>query len=45
MKLLPSFGCGLGWAYLRMRVDRLAPVLLSHALFTWAVVEFPLWSP
>ncbi len=44
--LLPfaAFGCGAAWAYLRWRMDRLVPSLLSHALFTWAVVEFPLWG-
>ncbi len=43
--VLASLGCGLVWAYLRYRTDRLAPVLLAHGLFTWAVVEFPLWRP
>lgn len=40
-----ALGCGAAWTYLRWRVDRLVPVLLSHALFTWAIVEFPLWIP
>jgi membrane protease YdiL (CAAX protease family) len=43
--VLASLGCGLVWAYLRYRTGRLAPVLLAHGLFTWAVVEFPLWRP
>ena len=44
--LLPfaAFGCGAAWTYLRWRMDRLVPSLISHALFTWAMVEFPLWG-
>lgn len=44
--LLPfaALGCGAAWSYLRWRMDRMPPVLLSHALFTWMVVEFPLWQ-
>jgi membrane protease YdiL (CAAX protease family) len=37
-----AFGCGLVWSYLRYRTDRLAPAVLSHAIFSWAIVEFPL---
>jgi membrane protease YdiL (CAAX protease family) len=43
--VIAALGCGAGWTYLRWRVDRLVPVMLSHALFTWAIVEFPLWIP
>jgi membrane protease YdiL (CAAX protease family) len=45
--LLPAaaFGCSIVWCYLRYRTDRLAPSVLSHAIFSWAVVEFPLWRP
>lgn len=45
--LLPmaALGCGLVWCYLRIRTDRLLPSILSHGLFTWAVVQFPLWNP
>lgn len=35
--------CGLVWGYLAMRIDRLAPSIFAHALFTWGVVEFPLF--
>ena len=43
--LLASAGCGAVWSYLRFRSDQqLAPVLFSHALFTWSVVEFPLFG-
>lgn len=41
---LAALGCGLAWSYLRWRMERLPPVLFSHALFTWAVAEFPLWA-
>lgn len=41
--VVASLGCGAAWSYLRWRMERLPPVLLSHALFTWAIVEFPLW--
>ncbi|MFO0612441.1 MAG: type II CAAX endopeptidase family protein [Polyangiaceae bacterium] len=39
-----AFGCGLVWAYLRYRTGRLAPAVISHAIFSWAIVEFPLWK-
>jgi len=42
--VLAALGCGAAWSYFRWRMERLPPVLLSHALFTWAVVEFPLWQ-
>lgn len=42
--VLASAGCGVAWTYLRFRSDQqLAPVLFSHALFTWSMVEFPLF--
>ncbi len=41
--VLAAFGCGLVWSYLRYRTDRLTPSLISHAIFSWAIVEFPLW--
>jgi hypothetical protein len=40
-----TIGCGFAWSYLRWRMERLVPVLFSHGLFTWAIVEFPLWTP
>lgn len=42
--VLAALGCGLVWSYLRWRTERLVPVLLSHGLFTWLIVEFPLFS-
>jgi membrane protease YdiL (CAAX protease family) len=41
--VLAAIGGGLVWGYLALRVGRLAPSVFSHALFSWAVVEFPLW--
>ena len=31
------------WGYLARRTHRLAPGIFAHALFSWAVVEFPLF--
>ncbi len=45
MLVLAALGCGLVFSYLRFRTERLAPVLLAHGLFTWAIVEFPIWRP
>ncbi len=42
--VLGTLGCGAAWSYLRFRMERLAPLLFSHALFTWAIVQFPLWA-
>jgi membrane protease YdiL (CAAX protease family) len=42
--LLASLGCGAAWTYLRLRSDQqLVPVIWSHALFTWSLIEFPLF--
>jgi membrane protease YdiL (CAAX protease family) len=42
--LLASLGCGVAWTYLRLRSDQqLVPVIWSHALFTWSLIEFPLF--
>jgi membrane protease YdiL (CAAX protease family) len=40
-----AFGCGLVWSFLRFRTGRLVVAVLSHAIFSWAIVEFPLWKP
>lgn len=42
---LAALGCGFVWIYLTVRVGRLGPAMFAHAVFTWAVVEFPLWRP
>jgi len=38
-----AVGCGLVWGWLALRFGRLAPSIFAHALFSWAVVQFPLW--
>lgn len=41
--VLAALGGGLAWSALYVRRGRLLPAMCSHALFTWAIVEFPLW--
>jgi membrane protease YdiL (CAAX protease family) len=41
--LLAALGCGLVWGGLVLRTTRLLPAVLAHALFSWAVIEFPMW--
>jgi len=43
--LAASFGGGLVWGHLYNRTGRLFPSIMAHALFTWAIVDFPLWRP
>lgn len=38
-----AFGGGLVWGHLYNRTGRLLPGVFAHALFSWAIVEFPLW--
>lgn len=40
-----ALGGGLVWGHLYNRTGRLAPGLFAHALFSWAIVDFPLWRP
>ncbi|MEZ4295896.1 MAG: CPBP family intramembrane glutamic endopeptidase [Polyangiaceae bacterium] len=40
-----AFGGGLVWGHLYNRTGRLAPGMFAHALFSWAIVDFPLWRP
>jgi uncharacterized protein len=40
-----AFGGGLVWGHLYNRTGRLGPGLFAHALFSWAIVDFPLWRP
>lgn len=42
---LAATGCGFVWGYLANRTGRMIPAIFAHALFTWAVIEFPLWQP
>ncbi|MEP7123422.1 MAG: CPBP family intramembrane glutamic endopeptidase [Byssovorax sp.] len=43
--VLAALGCGLVWGLVYLRTERLVPALFAHALFSWAVVEFPIWRP
>jgi hypothetical protein len=40
-----ALGGGLVWGHLYNRTGRLGPGLFAHALFSWAIVDFPLWRP
>ncbi|MFO0587039.1 MAG: type II CAAX endopeptidase family protein [Polyangiaceae bacterium] len=42
---LAALGGGLVWGHLYNRTGRLGPSLFAHALFSWAIVDFPLWRP
>jgi len=42
---MAALGCSFVWGYLAIRTDRLAPSIFAHALFSWAIIEFPLWTP
>jgi membrane protease YdiL (CAAX protease family) len=43
---LAAFGAALLWGAMARQFGRLAPGILAHALFDWAVVMmFPLWGP
>jgi membrane protease YdiL (CAAX protease family) len=43
--VLAAFGCGLAWGLVAARTKRLVPAIIAHALFSWSVVDFPLWRP
>ncbi len=43
--VLAALGCGTVWGLVYLRTNRLIPTLFAHALFSWAVVEFPIWRP
>lgn len=43
--VIAALGGGLVWGHLYNRMDRLGPSLFAHAIFTWAIVDFPLWRP
>jgi membrane protease YdiL (CAAX protease family) len=40
-----ALGCGMVWSLMVLRNGRLTPAVLAHALFSWSIVEFPLWQP
>jgi uncharacterized protein len=41
--ILAGLGCSLVWGAMVVRTGRLLPALVAHALFSWSVIEFPLW--
>ncbi len=43
--VMAGVGCSLVWGALVLRTRRLVPSLIAHALFSWAIVEFPIWRP
>ncbi|APR85108.1 Hypothetical protein A7982_10457 [Minicystis rosea] len=43
--VLAALGCSAVWGAIVLRTNRLTPAVLAHALFSWSVVEFPLWRP
>jgi hypothetical protein len=43
--VLAALGCGLVWGAMVLRTRRLVPAVIAHALFTWSLIEFPLWRP
>jgi hypothetical protein len=43
--VLAALGCGTVWGLVYLRTSRLVPALFAHALFTWALIEFPIWRP
>jgi hypothetical protein len=44
--VLAALLCGAVWGFLAARKQRLAPALVSHALFTYGLaVQFRLWGP
>jgi membrane protease YdiL (CAAX protease family) len=43
---IAAFGAALLWGIMARAFGRLAPSILAHALFDWAIVMmFPLWGP
>jgi membrane protease YdiL (CAAX protease family) len=43
--VLAALGCGVVWGGIYWRTRRLLPAIFAHALFSWAIVEFPIWRP
>jgi membrane protease YdiL (CAAX protease family) len=44
--VIAAFGAALVWGAMARSLGRLAPGILAHALFDWAIVMmFPLWGP
>jgi membrane protease YdiL (CAAX protease family) len=45
LAVVAALGGGLVWGYMTNRMGRLPPAIFAHAIFTWALVEFPIWRP
>ena len=43
--VVAALGCGMVWSLLVLRNGRLVPAVLAHAVFTWSLIELPLWQP
>ncbi len=43
--VMAGLGCSVVWGAIVLRTERLVPAIFAHALFSWAIVEFPLWRP
>src|SRR6185437_7733673 len=43
MLVLAALGCGMVWGGLVVRTNRLLPAVLAHALFSWSIIELPIW--
>lgn len=43
--VLAALGCGAVWSLMVLRNGRLTPAVLAHALFSWSLIELPLWLP
>lgn len=40
-----AFGCSVVWGGMVLRARRYFPAICAHALFSWAIFEFPIWRP
>jgi membrane protease YdiL (CAAX protease family) len=43
--VVAALGCGAVWSMMVLRSGRLVPAVLCHAVFTWSLIELPLWQP
>lgn len=39
-----ALGCGLVWGAMATRLERTAPSIFCHAVFSWALIRFPLFG-
>jgi membrane protease YdiL (CAAX protease family) len=43
--VVAALGCSLVWGAMVLRTERLVPALVAHALFSWSIIQFPMWLP